>query len=554
MSPLVAPQSVTSGKRQALACRPPQQPGRDQTLVDSIFSRSRLQRKLYKSTSAPECHALTDPATSIGAPRQLPLYDPRQMAASLVSVLTGLFSQLHSHLIDPISMEILRDPLRLSCGHLVGRRTFEEWSVSSGRSTCPLDRQEVTGKPAEMLVQEAVAVADLWERLSRTGLLEAITANDVATVGRFLAPRPFPKERELLGAASFLHLAAKRGWHAMLEVLLRSGLQDWAVNTEDGKGCVPLHLAAGNGSDLGGLELLLNHPNCSINAQRHDGSTPFMVAVDSNNVAAVQRLLEESAVDFNKPRYDGLTPLMVAAQRGNLPLVMLLLKRPGIEATTTLPDGTNALHMACSGGHPQTALRLISHPSFRSSIDARDAQGRTPWLCAAEGQHNPALREQTHAMVLQVLATRDDIDIEATDRDGRSALHLAAQHGHRQAIALLRGMVTNPNKRDFQGNTALMLAAQNGHAHCVGQLLETPGVNPHLKNHDRQHCLHVACAAGQTEVVRRLMELGRVDIQARDKHGRTPMDLAERRGDTAIMAMLAERRQLPWYATLPLWS
>lgn len=54
--------------------------------------------------------------------------------------------------------------------------------------------------------------------------------------------------------------------------------------------------------------------------------------------------------------------------------------------------------------------------------------------------------------------------------EGRTALMLAAMHGHRDVALALLGAGADPNARDKEGSTALLKAVRNGHDSIVSLL------------------------------------------------------------------------------------
>ena len=93
-----------------------------------------------------------------------------------------------------------------------------------------------------------------------------------------------------------------------------------------------------------------------------------------------------------------------------------------------------------------------------------------------------------------------------------------------------------------KGTTALMLAAENGHEQAVQALLAA-GADIHAVNENGDSALVCATGNGHEAVFHRLMEAG-ADIHHADKDGNTPLMAAAAGGNTAILrAMLAAGAQ-----------
>ena len=59
---------------------------------------------------------------------------------------------------------------------------------------------------------------------------------------------------------------------------------------------------------------------------------------------------------------------------------------------------------------------------------------------------------------------------DSCNYEGRTALMLAAAHGHRDAALALLGAGADPNARDREGASALLKAVRNGHDSTVSLL------------------------------------------------------------------------------------
>jgi len=115
-------------------------------------------------------------------------------------------------------------------------------------------------------------------------------------------------------------------------------------------------------------------------------------------------------------------------------------------------------------------------------------------------------------------------DVNATTRDGDTALIAAAHQGHVEALELLfeRGAAINRKNRD--GFTALMMAASEGQTDAVKFLAERSGeVNVKIK--DGFTPLMIAALNGQYEIVEILLRTG-AKPNAKTKDGGTALGAA----------------------------
>ncbi|XP_039858055.1 ankyrin repeat and death domain-containing protein 1A isoform X4 [Simochromis diagramma] len=90
---------------------------------------------------------------------------------------------------------------------------------------------------------------------------------------------------------------------------------------------------------------------------------------------------------------------------------------------------------------------------------------------------------------------------------GKTALHLAAEHGQLEAVEFLIGMGYMPGLKDKEENTPMHLAASKGHAEILQKILET-GVSVDKRNIDDLTPLHMAADGGHCECVRLLLDSG----------------------------------------------
>ena len=168
---------------------------------------------------------------------------------------------------------------------------------------------------------------------------------------------------------------------------------------------------------------------------------------------------------------------------------------------------------------------------------------------------------------------QEDVDVNAAQGDGATALHWAVYLNDADTTALLIRAGATVNAANHYGVTPLGLAAQNGHAAIIGQLVnagaepndplhavnagETPlmlaarsgrvdavtvllnvGADVNAKEiWNGQSALMWAVAEGHVPVVQVLIERG-ADIHARSNSGSTPLLFAARKGNMNIVRAL----------------
>ncbi|KIV93230.1 hypothetical protein PV10_04460 [Exophiala mesophila] len=91
--------------------------------------------------------------------------------------------------------------------------------------------------------------------------------------------------------------------------------------------------------------------------------------------------------------------------------------------------------------------------------------------------------------------------------DGKTALHLAAEHGHSSIVRYLLDCGAEIDQPDTVGKTALHHATQNGHSSTV-MLLLARGAKPNFLDHTGWTVLHMAAEGGHEHILRLLINAG----------------------------------------------
>ena len=140
------------------------------------------------------------------------------------------------------------------------------------------------------------------------------------------------------------------------------------------------------------------------------------------------------------------TLLMIAARNGHVQIVELLLKR-GADINLQTSLGSSALNTAAYGGRERMVEMLLQH----------GAEIGTALTAAAHGG-----KERVVDLLL-----RRGAEIDLQDKDGESALVLAACFNRPAVVRRLLRAGADTAARAENGKTALQLAKEEGHAECV---------------------------------------------------------------------------------------
>ncbi|KAE8220843.1 hypothetical protein CF319_g5690 [Tilletia indica] len=162
------------------------------------------------------------------------------------------------------------------------------------------------------------------------------------------------------------------------------------------------------------------------------------------------------------------------------------------------PEHPQSLHSAAASGDPAAVRSLLesyaSKPSILAAALARSLHGVLPLHAAVSSgsEHIVALLlsygADANALLYRPLLLRPHTggggggspalpQSAGPDKEGRTALHLAAVSGHRNVIAILLQHGANPDAKDDRGLTPEMLALATGHDLCA-EILRKAAAGP----------------------------------------------------------------------------
>ncbi len=130
-------------------------------------------------------------------------------------------------------------------------------------------------------------------------------------------------------------------------------------------------------------------------------------------------------------------------------------------------------------------------------------------------------------------AINNGFDTNTIDKDGRTALMLAAYNGQTEIVKLLLSHNANANHTDVLKRTALMYASSGPFTETVLALLQA-GAKPNLvEKEENWTAAMMAASEGQLEVLKTLVAHG-ADLTMVDVDGESSLDFASSKGHSAV--------------------
>ncbi|XP_053489262.1 ankyrin repeat domain-containing protein 50 [Ictalurus furcatus] len=160
-------------------------------------------------------------------------------------------------------------------------------------------------------------------------------------------------------------------------------------------------------------------------------------------------------------------------------------------------SGTKTFLEAMNSGKVHLARFVLDALDCRI-INSKNESSRTPLMCAV------CLQEHSTRSKFTQLLLEKGADVNTKDENGRTALSLACELGHLDAVKLLVQFNANPELTDTWGNSALMYAAYGGHSQILDFLIRAfkrLGLRLDHSNHAGHTAIQVAENLGHANCV-----------------------------------------------------
>ncbi|KAL0111526.1 hypothetical protein PUN28_013021 [Cardiocondyla obscurior] len=191
-------------------------------------------------------------------------------------------------------------------------------------------------------------------------------------------------------------------------------------------------------------------------------------------------------------------------------------------------------------------MRYLIERSGPVDLPCLGTQGPRPihWAC-----------RKGHSAIVQLLL-KAGVAVNTADFKGLTPLMTACMFGKFATAAFLLGSGAQGHLTDINGDTALHWAAYKGHAELI-KLLIYSGVDLQKPDYFGSTPLHLACLSGNVSCVQILCEKSKIELEPRDKNGKTPLQLAKSHRHSEIVRILQaeQKRRARWIPPInELWA
>jgi ankyrin repeat protein len=222
----------------------------------------------------------------------------------------------------------------------------------------------------------------------------------------------------------------------------------------------------------------------------------------------------------------GSGPFHAAIHAGDTALMEKLLGQDPSLLYSRDQRGTSSFMLACIAGQPKAVDLLLAKGL---AMDLHEA--------AAAGKGDRV------GEILKI----DLQSMNVRDIQGYTPLHRAAAFGHSDIVWLLLSKgaqldVKNSLAENITPMHAALSIPDSATARATAAPLLCNGVDPNAKLTDNRAPLHTATESGHVQLAEILLRKG-ADPEARDARGRTALDIAQARGNAALVTLLRDPKR-----------
>ncbi|XP_043479806.1 putative ankyrin repeat protein RF_0381 [Leptopilina heterotoma] len=385
----------------------------------------------------------------------------------------------------------------------------------------------------EILLQNGADV-NIQQIQDMTPFHLAISGNHIQLVEKFLQ-NGANVNLQLEDGTSSLHITVENKYIQLTRILLQHGAD---VNVQDNNKKSPLHIAIiKNCIQL--AEILLKN-GADVHVIDRCEETPLDLTVKYNNIELVELLLKNEATISEENKKDKrtheimITPLRYALNWSNYKIVKLLIMNGFNAIDVQNYSGKTVLHLSVINNDYDMFKYLVEHGS---KIDAKS----NAWV--KDECDNKYLSFQ-YETILEFALSSGNLKIlryllknsSLIDASPYSALHLAVREGQ---VEVVKEMVkqNDLDKNSIDSRLAVYIAVENEREDILKILLDA-GYSSKTCFKDRSP-LHVAATFNHTRLVEMLLNAG-ADLNSMTEKSVTCLHFAAAAGQSTVVKFLLE--------------
>lgn len=317
-----------------------------------------------------------------------------------------------------------------------------------------------------------------------------------------------------------------------------------------------LHVAARRGCSLGLFQKILGKIN-NVNALDDHGETAMIISAHYGRTEIAKVLIARSDIDVNVHGNGGFTALMIAVETDRTDIVEMLIARPDIDVNVENPKygHKTALHYAVLTRYENPVmvnLLLSNHPEI--NVNARDTQGKTALHYAAKKSN-----DEEQVSIVTTLIDNKNIDLNIIDSEGKTACDYLMARWHRDGnkytddiiklfkekmrpidfvLSKYKSMSSQTNPEDFLRRALRMRDEWSA------KILLDNGADPNIPNRNGWNALHIA---SKRDCSRNLFDkiLDKIqNVNASNNDGNTALIIAVRNGRQKLVRWLLKRTDI----------
>ena len=309
-----------------------------------------------------------------------------------------------------------------------------------------------------------------------------------------------------------LHFAASAGQLDAAVVLLEAKAD---VTVADKYQKTALHYSARNGHKA--TTTLLLEKDALINAKDEKNKTPLDYAVTKKRTEVIELLRSKGGKTAKEQL--AAENIFAAAEVGDLEAIKKHLEG-GVDVNGANKGGYTALHMAVRRGQKEAVALLLEKGA---NVNA-ERKGKTPLEFAGKNEEIAAL--------LREKGGKTGKEIKAA-----GSIFSAAQNGLVDAVKTHLAAGVDVNAKNKGGYTALHLASKKGHVEVAKVLLEAKADIAAASKSGKTALHYVAYYKGNIDLAKLLLDAG-AEPNVMDKRKKTPLDYAVSRKNDALVELL----------------